>query len=79
MYLGIQGCTECRPYGAMAWFSRGLADQSIMQLSDTFSKKHQTAQHTYLCIYISALFSISPEKMVLSNEGSGVRSQLEQK
>ena len=31
-YLGIQGCTECRPYGAMAWFARGLADQSIMQL-----------------------------------------------
>ena len=26
---------------------------------------------------ISALFSVSPEKIVLSNEGSGVRSQLE--
>ena len=45
-----------------------------MQLSGTFSMKHQTAPHAYLCIYISALFSISPEKMVLSNEGSGVRS-----
>ena len=58
-------------------FRGGLADQSIMQLLGTFSMKHQTAPHTHLCIYISALFSISPEKMVLSNEGPGVRPQLE--
>ena len=31
----------------------------------------------HLCIYISALFSISPEKMILSNEGSRVPSELE--
>ena len=37
----------------------------------------QHAPHTHLCIYISALFSVSSEKMVLSNEGSGLRSQLE--
>ena len=61
----------------MAWFARGLADQSIMQLTGTFSIKHQTAPHAHLCINISALFSVSPEKMVLTNEGSGVRSQLE--
>ena len=60
----------------MAWFARGLADQSIMQLSGTFSMKHQTAPYTHLCIYIFALFSVSPKKMVLSNEGSDVRSQL---
>ena len=29
----------------------------------------------HLCIYISALFSSSPGKMILSNEGSSVRSQ----
>ena len=61
----------------MAWFVRGLADQRIMQLSGTFSMKHQTATHTHLCIYISSLFSICPKKMVLSNEGSSVRSQLQ--
>ena len=61
----------------MAWFARRLADQSIMQLSGTLSMKLQTAPHTHRCIYISALFSVSPEKMVLSNEGSDVRSQLE--
>ena len=59
------------------WSLWGLADQSIMQLSGIFSMKHQTAKHSHLRIYISALFSVSPEKMVLSNEGSGVRSQLE--
>ena len=63
----------------MAWFAQGLADQSIMQLSGTFSMKHQRAPHTHICIYISALFSVSPEQMVLSNEGSGVRFQLEKK
>ena len=54
----------------------GLADQSIMQLSGTFSMKPQTTPHTHLCI-ISALFSVSTEKMVLkfSNEGSGVQFQ----
>ena len=55
---------------SMAGFARGLADKSIIQLSDTFSMKHQTATHTHLCIYISVLFSVSPEKMVLSKEGS---------
>ena len=39
----------------MAWFVRGLADQSIMQLPGTFSMKQQTAPHTHLCIYISAI------------------------
>ena len=56
LHSGIQGCTECRPYGAIAWFALGLADQSIMQLSGTFSMKHQTAPHriyafTFLCYF----------------------------
>ena len=59
----------------MALFARGFADQSVMQLSGTFMK-HQIAPHTYLCIYISALFSVSTEKMVLSNEGSGETAHL---
>ena len=59
-----------------ARFSRGLADQSIIQLSGTFSMKHQTDPHAHLCIYISALFSVSPEEMVLSNEGSGETAHL---
>ena len=56
----------------MTWFARGLADQSItcMQLFRRF--QHETPDSP-----ISALFSVSPEKIVLSNEGSGVRSQLE--
>ena len=64
----------------IAWFARGGGGGSGPKHYATLRHfQHETPDSPIhaSCIYISALFSVSPEKMVLSNEGSGVRSQLE--